>query len=179
MMQVFLSPKKSYLALQDNHDKGLQKDHYSSQPNDDNRAQFMEYRNKTNSLRRRKMKKYYATYFEENKNDPKKTWKSINEVIKGMKKKQIIAIQTNDGIAEYPVEVAELFANHFSNIGKMIQSKIPSDQSSTLEFEDNQGDRHQWAVPSPKLIFQRKKFQPHMHTGAPANSAGGASHSDG
>ena len=92
------------------------------------------------------MKNYYATYFEENKNDPKKTWKAINEVIKGTKKKQIIAIQTNDRIADNPVEVAELFADHFSNIGKMIQSKIPSDQPSTLEFEDNRGDGHQMNI---------------------------------
>jgi len=117
--------------------------HYLSQPNDDNRAQFIEYRSKTNSLRRRKKKNDYAAYFEENKNDPKKTWKGINEVIKGTKKKQIIAIQANDRIGDNPVEEAELFADHFSNIGKRIQSQIPSDQPSTLEFEDNQGDGNQ------------------------------------
>ena len=69
--------------------------------------------------------------------------KAITEVIKGTKKKQIIAIQTNDGIAENPVEVAELFADDFWNIEKIIQSKTPNHQPSTLEFEDNRGNGHQ------------------------------------
>ena len=48
----------------------------------------------------------------------------------------------NDEIADNPVVVAELFADHFSTIGKMTQSKTPTDQSLTLEFEDNRGDGH-------------------------------------
>ncbi|KAK2713417.1 hypothetical protein QYM36_009324 [Artemia franciscana] len=82
----------------------------------------------------------------QNKNDPKKTWKAINEVIKGTKKKQILAIQANDRIADNPVEVAELIVDHFSNIRKMIQSKIPSDRPATSEFEDNRSDGHQMNI---------------------------------
>ena len=37
--------------------------HYSSQPNDDNLAQFIEYRNKTNSLRRQKNEKLLCNLF--------------------------------------------------------------------------------------------------------------------
>ena len=86
-------------------------------------------RNKILTLTRVSKKLYYHTYFEQNANNLKNTWKGINILINRNKKniKQITALRkpNNVGISYNTSEIPDIMNNHFAPIGNNLSSKIP------------------------------------------------------
>ena len=84
-------------------------------------------RNLVTSRLRKAKKYYYNTFFEENKNNVKDTWKCIRNLINVSKK----AITNIDKIVENgkettnPVEKADALNTFYVNIGKAVDQKIP------------------------------------------------------
>ncbi|KAK2712880.1 hypothetical protein QYM36_011545 [Artemia franciscana] len=62
---------------------------------DERQKLFIDQRNKTNSLKRKKVKVFYRTKFEEKAGDPKGTWDIINGIIKGERKPQEYSLEVN------------------------------------------------------------------------------------
>ena len=96
------------------------------------------YRNKILTLTRVSKKLYYHTYFEQNANNLKNTWKGINILINRNKKniKQITALRkpNNVGISYNASEIPDIMNNHFATIGNNLSSKIPPPSTSFTSY---------------------------------------------
>ena len=60
---------------------------------------------------------------------PKEIWKTINEVISCNEKiEHIQSVTTNSGIYTDPVDIAELFNDHFTEIGPNLAPELPKSE---------------------------------------------------
>lgn len=84
------------------------------------------YRDRVNHLIRKSKVNHYKHFFSRFKNNSKKLWSGINEILN--RGKQLnngnIALQTNEGIITNQDKVANAFNNFFAKIGPNLSSKI-------------------------------------------------------
>ena len=88
---------------------------------------FIRYRNIFNKLKKACKQTYYSQKLSLYKNDIKKTWKILNEVIgKHNDKSNISEIfkSGNDTISD-PIQISNQFCKYFSEIGSKFASQIP------------------------------------------------------
>ena len=87
---------------------------------------FKVYENTIHKLTRISKSDYYKRYFEEHKNNSKKTWDGIRSIIslKTNSHKQIRSININNKTESNPKIMAETFNNFFVIIANDIDSKI-------------------------------------------------------
>ena len=85
------------------------------------------FRNRVNREIKKSKKEHYAHYFEENKNNIKKTWDGIRSIINIKKSKRdlITKIKINDKIILNQNEIAESLNNFFVNVGPETEKSIP------------------------------------------------------
>ena len=84
---------------------------------------YNKFRNSVNKDIRSSKKEYYQSYFENCKNDMKKTWKGITQKKTNlMNTSQIIS---NNKLIDNPKEVSNTFNNFFTNIGPNTEKAIP------------------------------------------------------
>ena len=90
-------------------------------------------RNKVNIELRNAKKDYYSTKIAGQKFNPKKAWKSINNLL-GRQNKPTVVNEINLGRKNFttPKDIAEGFNDYFSNIGPDLASKI---DTSNYNFE--------------------------------------------
>ena len=71
-------------------------------------------------------KEHYAKYFEDSKNNMKKTWKGINELIKNRTSTTFInQLGIENNAISKPEEISNTFNNLFVNVGKNTDKTIP------------------------------------------------------
>ena len=85
---------------------------------------------------------YYTNMFYKSKNDSKKTWKQINDLISSRNQyKQHNYFKTNDSILTDHTDIANNFNSYFTNIGPNLANKIlnvnPMNPLSYLNTLDN------------------------------------------
>ena len=82
-------------------------------------------RNIVTSRRRKAKKDYYNTFFEENRNNVKETWKGIRNLINVTKKTStnIGKIAENGKETTNPVEIADALNTFYVNIGKSVEQQ--------------------------------------------------------
>ena len=100
---------------------------------------YRSYRNLIVSLLRTAKKKYHTDYFEEHKQNMKKTWDGIRNLINVSKKSSTNIneiIHNNQSFTENK-DKAKALNNYFVNIGPSIEEKIPKAKSS---FQSYLGD---------------------------------------
>ena len=87
---------------------------------------FKVYKNTIHKLTRINKSDYYKRYFEEHKNNSKKTWDGIRSIIslKTNSHKQIRSININNKTESNPKIMAETFNNFFVTIASDTDSKI-------------------------------------------------------
>ena len=88
---------------------------------------FNSFKNKVTDLIKYARKDYYKNLFISIKNDTKRTWKIINNIIKPNRKYNSNIIKTilfNNRIYDEPEKIASLFNTHFSTIGKKISDSF-------------------------------------------------------
>ena len=87
---------------------------------------FKIYKNTIHKLTRINKSEYYKHYFEEHKNNSKKTWDGIRSIIslKINSHKQIRSININSKTESNPKIMAETFNNFFVTIASDIDNKI-------------------------------------------------------
>ena len=98
-------------------------------------TEFKNYRNCLTVIKRQSKDNYYKKYFKENKNNARKIWEGIKQIIdfNPKQKQSINSIQGCDGLVTDGKIMAEQFNNYFSNIAKEIDEKIiPTNKN----FED-------------------------------------------
>ena len=98
-------------------------------------AENNRFRNKVNSIIRKNKTKYYADMLENCKNDLKKTWSIINNLLsKNKKSKDIKKIVCNNVTYTCSDDIAKAFNNFFCSIGSNYDSKIPNSDIDPCKF---------------------------------------------
>ena len=71
---------------------------------------------------------YYNQYFENNRNDIKKTWDGIRSIIKTKESTipKITQLNVNKTIINNPKKIVEEVNNYFVNVGPNTEKSIPS-----------------------------------------------------
>ena len=102
---------------------------------------YRSYRNLIVSLLRKSKKQYHTDYFEEHKQNMKKTWDGIRDLINVSKKSStnINQIVNDNQTFTDNKSIAKALNNYFVNIGPSIENKIPKAKSS---FQTYLGDQN-------------------------------------
>ena len=91
-------------------------------------SKYKFYRNRLNYLTKLSKRKYYSDYFLNNRNDSKKTWKGIKEIInpknKGLHTPS--TLQYNNEVITDTKTIANAFNEFFANVGRHLASAIPT-----------------------------------------------------
>ena len=103
---------------------------------------FNTYKRKRNlivALLRRSKANYFTSYFEDNKNNAKKTWEGIRNIVNISKKNRTIPtkLSYNNNTFTEPDKMAEAFNSFFVNIGNTVEEKIPISPHSFASFLGN------------------------------------------
>lgn len=100
---------------------------------------YIKFRNKYNTLKRKAKKDYYNTKFAEFKNDIKKSWKLVNELIgKTNNKKEVIEkIQSNGKTIFEPNEISNTFNKYYSNVGPNLANKLENSNKTYKQYYEN------------------------------------------
>ena len=98
------------------------------QTNDQNYwRQYKVARNETNNAIKTQKRKYFTTNLDANKNDPRKTWKLINELNSRQHKSANIAeIKIGNQSVSSSEDIAETLNSHFTSVGQALANEIPS-----------------------------------------------------
>ena len=87
---------------------------------------YKDFRNKTTALLRITEKQYYQEQIIENKNNLRKTWIIIKQVMNKNKNSKMSDKFTSGKITiTDPEAIANAFNNYFANVGATLASKIP------------------------------------------------------
>ena len=91
-----------------------------------NKMMYKDFRNKTTALLRITEKQYYQEQIIENKNNLRKTWVIIKQVINKNKNSKICdKFTSGKNTITGPKTIANAFNNYFVNVGATLASKIP------------------------------------------------------
>ena len=102
-------------------------------------TKFKLYRNKLNHRLKISKKQYYNEYFFQNIKDDKRIWKGIKQMVKFklQTSQRLIKIVENNLEITEPKLVANAFNDYFANIGKNLESQIPSVSNSPMVYLNN------------------------------------------
>ena len=96
---------------------------------------YKQYKNKLTSILKLEEKNFYQRQIIDNKNNLRKVWAIIKEVINKNKNSRISdQFIINDKTETDPIRIAQGFNNYFANIGQSLASKINSDNVSHRDF---------------------------------------------
>ena len=103
-----------------------------------NETAYKKYKNKLNHVANKTAKKAnYETQFLKYKNDIRKTWQTINEVLHRNKTRlklpdTFLQKNSNNNVSK-PLEIANKFNEYFVKIGPQLSKKIPKNDNITYE----------------------------------------------
>ena len=93
------------------------------------------FRNKVNSIIRRHKTKFYADLLLKSRNDLKKTWRIINDLLsKNIKSTEINKIICNNSSYTNSIDIATVFNNFFCSIGEKYDSDIPESDLDPCQY---------------------------------------------
>ena len=102
---------------------------------------YKDFRNKLTSEIRNSKRKYYEEKLTESNNNPSKTWKTINHLLR---RKCNNKVQTefviDNNLVNNKESIANNFNKHFSEIGMKLANQLPDPQ---IDFHEYLGDRNQ------------------------------------
>lgn len=102
-----------------------------------NRVQFSQYRNRLNAVLKEAKYTYFRNKLEENQNNSRQLWKTINEIIRRNKKvgnQFPNFFHHGEDKIQDPKQIASKFNNFFATIGKDLQSRLPLSSTDPLAF---------------------------------------------
>ena len=114
-----------------NYTKSLNKGQHHSDT-----IQFKTYRNKFNKLKKIIKNKYYHDLLYEHRNNIKKTWEVLRNIIKKKNDKSNISDMFRVGTKtlEDPKEIANSFCKYFTNIGPELSKRIPAPHKTYEQY---------------------------------------------
>ena len=105
------------------------------------RTEYTDYRNNLTKELREAKTKYFGDQFERNSNNIKKTWETINRVIRSKKvhAKTFLVDDDNNNIEE--TDIPNKFIDYYSNISNSLITNIPSTQRNAASYLQNRIDK--------------------------------------
>ena len=105
-------------------------------PNNDHlKNVYNRFRNSVNREIKTSKKKYYNEYFENCKNNMKKTWIGIKDLITSKQKSiSVNQIKNGDRVLDDPADICNSFNDFFVNVGPNLDKDIPNTPVSPLSF---------------------------------------------
>ena len=102
------------------------------------KSAYNRFRNSVNKDIKVSKKEYYDRYFENCKNNMKKTWTGINDLIRSShRSSHINQILHNNKTINDPKQMADTFNNFFISVGLNTDNEIPKTPKSPLSFLKN------------------------------------------
>ena len=87
-------------------------------PNDAHlKASYNRFRNSVNKNTRHSMKNYYSSYFDSCKNNMRKIWKGVNEIVTSKNSTCNVNHLRHNQFIDDPKIISETFNNFFVNVG--------------------------------------------------------------
>ena len=117
---------------------------------------FKSFRNAANTDLRRSKKEYYTKKFSDNKQNPKKAWRTITDILgRNKKHTNINEIKLLGKTVTSTNELVEVFNDHFGNIGPSLAKFVPNDNDvSFRQFVSQQSnDNFSFRPVSVTLIY--------------------------
>ena len=146
----------------------LYKAYKASNFNEVHAAKYKKYRNVLGTVLKNAKRMYYSKLFLENKNDTSKTWKIVNELLKGgnvgQKNTEVEKLTiNNDGVKQEMTsekDIAESFNDFFVSIGPKLAEAIPDDSSNHTKFlsEENEKSLSWSPVTSTEILDYLQKL---------------------
>ena len=93
-------------------------------------------RNEVNNILKQSKRDYFRSHLDSAKNDPKKTWKLINQLTSRNVSNgtNINKIEFNSEEMNDTCEIAEAFNTHFTEIGETLANKIPKTDTDPISY---------------------------------------------
>ena len=93
-------------------------------------------RNEVNNILKQSKRDYFRSHLDSAKNDPKKTWKLINQLTSRNVSNgtNINKIEFNSEEINDTCEIAEAFNTHFTEIGETLANKIPKTDTDSISY---------------------------------------------
>ena len=104
---------------------------YSKRRTKQGELHYTQYRNKLTSILHKAEKQHYDNLFDANKNNIKKSWELISEIINKKKPQNIIPKFTDN---DDDKSIADKFNRFFVNVGPSLASKIPPTDVDPLSY---------------------------------------------
>ena len=89
------------------------------------KASYNKFRNSVNKNLKHSKKNYFSSYFGTCKNNMKKIWKGVNEIITKSGSYKVTHLYHKNSYIDDPNLVSETFNNFFVNVGSNLEKKIP------------------------------------------------------
>ena len=122
---------------------------FRKSPTLENQTIYKAYRNKLNSLIRRLDIEHYKNLIEMNKNNIRKSWQVIKEIInKNRTSKQQTAFKVNDRLTEDKQKIANGFNKFFVEIGPTLEKKCPPSPESPITWMKDRSNNSFFVVPT-------------------------------
>ena len=122
-------------------------------PNPENKSRYTNYNNFLNDKIKTSKDNYLNRKFETDRNDPKKTWKHINRLIKTNLRSKNIELKVNGTLINNPIQVAEKFNEYFSTIAAELDGSIPSSNQDPISYLDNHASNFVFNLTTPQEII--------------------------
>ena len=121
----------------------------------DIRNNYKKIRNEITTAKRSSKKKYYAEYFEKNKFKSSEIWKGIRVLVnmKARKSSNLKLLDHDGNLINDSKRISNIFNNHFSSIGKNIDTKIPKVPGSYKDYFSKKGKNGINLHVSPNSFF--------------------------
>lgn len=99
-------------------------------------ADYKNAKNMLNNAIKKTKSTYFLNHFKELAGQPKEIWKTINEVMSrnGKTEHNIQSVTTKSGTYTNPADIAELFNEHFTEIGPSLAAKLPTSSKRFDEY---------------------------------------------
>ena len=129
---------------------------------DTNHDKYKQFRNKLNHIIRISKKKYYHNILEKNKQNFKKTWSILNNIMgRNTKRKNTLPTTFFDDKKSYssPSDIANQFNSFFTGIGPSLANKIPSSTIPPTHYLKNHISNSIFLAPvTPEEILDLTKL---------------------
>lgn len=111
---------------------------FRARPTLDNEIRYKSMKAQMRTILRNAEKDYYSNQLNEHRNNVKRTWDILNELIGKPKNKSVPPeIVTEQGTVSDTADIVEEFNNYFVEIGQRISSELPSDDTDAAESLSN------------------------------------------
>ena len=135
------------------------------------RQKYIEYRKTLQKITRKAKINYYNKHCLESKNNVKRLWGLINEIIgkRGSKTATIEAIKVDNTLRYNPKTITNELGNYFSSVGRFYANQIPTSKTSIADYINKipQNSKSMYFVPITKSEIEKiiRNLEPKKSSG--------------